>query len=73
MFYNYSLAGYFILLCVAFVATLNGLMIVKARTFNVPLGVEEWRVDGTSATWTGVGLVGLGVLSFAALVWTLFT
>lgn len=68
MFYNYSLAGYFILLCFAFVATLNGLMILKTRTFNVPLGVEEWRVEGTSAAWGGAILIALGVLSFVALV-----
>lgn len=71
MFYNYSLAGYFILLCVAFVATLNGLMILKTRTFNVPLGVEEWRVEGTAAVWGGAGLVALGALSFAGLIWAL--
>ena len=72
MFYNYSLAGYFILLCVAFVATLNGLMIIKTRTFNVPLGVEEWRVDGTPAVRVGGGLVILGIASFVGLMWALF-
>ena len=51
MFYNYSLAGYFILLFVAFVATLNGLMILKTRTFEMPFGSGE-RVEGTAAVVT---------------------
>ncbi len=68
MFYNYSLVGYFILLFVAFVATLNGLTILKTRTFEMPGGP---RVDGHSAVWGGLGLLALGVLSFAVLLWSL--
>ncbi len=68
MFYNYSLAGYFILLFVAFVATLNGVTILKTRTFEMPGGS---RVDGQSAVWGGLGFMALGVLSFAVLVWSL--
>ncbi len=68
MFYNYSLAGYFILLFVAFAATLNGLTILKTKTFEMPGGA---RVDGQSALWGGLGLIALGVLSFAMLVWSL--
>ena len=45
MFYNYGLAGYFILLFVAFVATLNGLTILRTKTFEMPGGS---RVDGQS-------------------------
>ncbi len=71
MFYNYSLAGYFILLFVAFVATLNGLIILKTRTFRMPFGAGE-RVEGPAAMWGGVGLIVLGLLSLAALVWVLF-
>lgn len=68
MFYSYSLVGYFVLLCVAFVATLNGLMILKTRTFQMPFGSHE-RIEGASAVWGGYGLIALGLLSFAALVW----
>jgi hypothetical protein len=68
MFYNYSLVGYFILLFVAFVATLNGLMILKTKTFELPGGS---RVEGQSAVWGGLGLIALGVASFAALVLSL--
>ncbi len=70
MFYNYSLAGYFIFLAVAFVATLNGLMIVKTQCFEMPFGAQA-RVEGRSAVWAGLGLIALGLLSLAALVWTL--
>ena len=70
MSYNYSLVGYFILLFVAFVATLNGLTILKTRTFENPFGSHE-RIEGRSAVWGGFGLITLGLLSFAALVWSL--
>lgn len=67
MFYNYSLAGYFILRFVSFVATLNGLMILKTRTFELPFGGHE-RVEGAAAMWGGYGLIALGLASLAALV-----
>lgn len=66
MFYNYSLAIYFILLFAGFVATLNGAMILKTRSFVPPGGREQ--IEGPAAMWGGVGLVVLGLTSLAALV-----
>lgn len=68
MFYDYRFAPFLILLCVGFVATLRGLMVLKTRTMEVtvPFGSEA-RLDGTAATWAGAGLVALGLLSFTVL------
>lgn len=68
MFYNYSLAPYFILLAVAFVATLNGLMILKTRSFSAPFRSGE-RASEQVALIAGYALVTLGAASFFALAW----
>jgi hypothetical protein len=68
MFYNYSLAPYFILLAVGFVATLNGLMILKTRSFSAPFRSGE-RASEQAALIAGYALVTLGVASFLALAW----
>ena len=71
MFYNYSLAIYFILLFVGFAATLNGAMILKTRSFTPPGGGGQ--IEGRAATWSGVGLIVLGLASLATLARMLAT
>ena len=67
MFYDFRFAPFLFLLCAGAVTTFRGLIIIKTKTFEVPLGSYN-RVDGTPATWAGAGLVTLGLLSFVALV-----
>lgn len=68
MFYNYSLAGYFILAFVAFWATLKGLETLKTRTFAVPFGDERRPIEGPGAMRAGVALLALGAISLLGLV-----
>lgn len=68
MFYNYSLAPYFILLALAFGATLNGLMILKTRSFSAPFRSGE-PASAQTALMAGYALVTLGIASFLALAW----
>lgn len=71
MFYNYTFAIHFILLCVAFVATLNGLMILKTRSTD-PQGAFRTSVTGAAAVRIGSALVAVGLGSFLVLLWLLF-
>jgi hypothetical protein len=70
MFYNYQYAIHFILLCVAFVATLNGLMILKTHSTE-PVGALQTTLTGSAAVWRGAALVTLGAVSFLAFLWLL--
>ena len=66
MFSNYSLAGFFLLLLVGFVATLKGFTTIKTRAFRSPVG--DYSVTGQAAVLWGIALVAVGLASLATLV-----
>ena len=71
MFYNYSLAGYFLLLFVGFLATLKGLITIKIRLFESPIG--DYSATGQEAVAWGTALIVVRLGSWAMLVWVLVT
>jgi len=69
MFYNYSLAPYFLLLFVGFMATLKGFTTIKVRLFESPIG--DYSATGQEAVLWGTAFVVVGLGSWAMLVWVL--
>ncbi len=71
MFYDYSLAPYFLLLFVGFMATLKGFITIKVRLFESPIG--DYSATGKEAVLWGTALVVVGLGSWAMLAWLLLT